>query len=141
MGKNNCRQRVKIVDAGQLEENPGYLKEYRESHPEYVKKNREAQRVRDRRKKLHLDIRAQLKRQVPEITNQLWDSLNLPNLDIQAQLDVKTLEMTFVLSTLPCLDIQVQLDRAFHVKRKMSPFPTGGDNHVRQKNSQCFTGS
>ena len=30
------------------------------SHPEYVKKNREAQSVRDRRKKLRLDIQAQL---------------------------------------------------------------------------------
>ena len=98
-----------------LEQKPGYLKNYRESHPEYVKKNREAQRVRDRRKKLHLDIQAQLKGQIPEITNQLWEFSNLPNLDIQAQLDVKPLEITFLLSTLPCLDIQVQLDRAFHV--------------------------
>ncbi|MBW2203029.1 MAG: hypothetical protein JRF52_02750 [Deltaproteobacteria bacterium] len=94
-----------------LEENPGYLKRYRGSHPEYVKKNRDAQRVRDRRKKLHLDIQAQLKRQIPEITNELWESSNL---DIQAQLDVKPLEITFVLSTLPCLDMQFQLDRAFH---------------------------
>jgi hypothetical protein len=94
-----------------LEQKPGYLKGYRESHPEYVKKNREAQRVRDRRKKLRLDIHAQLKRQAPEITNQLWESSNL---DIQAQLDVKPPEITFILSTLPCLDIQVQLDRALH---------------------------
>ena len=71
-----------------LEQKPGYLKSYRESHPEYVEKNRNAQRVRDRRKKLHLDI--------------------------QAQLDVKPLEITFLLSALPCLDIQVQLDRVFH---------------------------
>jgi len=77
-----------------------------------VEKNRNAQRVRDRRKKLNLDIQAQLKRQVPEITNQLWES---PNLDIQAQLHVKPLEITFLLSALPCLDIQVQLDKAFHV--------------------------
>jgi len=93
-----------------LEENPGYLKDYRGNHPEYVKKNREAQRIRDRRKKLRLDIQAQLKRQAPEITNQLW---KLSNLDIQAQLDAKPLEITFLFSTLPCLDIQVQLDRAF----------------------------
>ena len=77
-----------------------------------MKKNREAQRVRDRRKKLHLDIQAQLKRQAPEITNELWESSNL---DIQAELEMKPLEITFLLSTLPCLDIQVQLDRAFHV--------------------------
>ena len=88
------------------------LKEYRESHPEYVKKNREAQRVRDRRKKLRLDIQAQLKGQIPEITNQLWESSNLPNLDMQAQSEVKPLGITFVLSTLPCLDMQFQLDKA-----------------------------
>ena len=95
-----------------LEQKPGYLKNYRESHPEYVEKNRATQRVRDKRKKLRLDIQAQLKRQHPEITNQLWKSRNL---DIQAHLEVKPLEITFVLSTLPCLDIQVPLDRAFHM--------------------------
>ena len=63
-------------------------------------------------KKLHLDIQAQLKGQIPEITNELWESSNL---DIQAQLDTKPIEITFILSTLPCLDIQVQLDRAFSV--------------------------
>jgi hypothetical protein len=46
-----------------LEHNPDYLKRYRESHPEYIEKNRKAQKVRDRRKKLRLDIQAQLKRQ------------------------------------------------------------------------------
>lgn len=92
-----------------LEENPGYLKRYRGSHPEYVKKNREAQRVRDRRKKLRLDIQAQLKGQIPMITNELWES---PNLDINAQLDAKPLEITFLFSTLPCLDMQFQLDKA-----------------------------
>lgn len=100
-----------------LEQNPEYLKHYRESHPEYVKKNRETQRVRDRRKKLHLDIQAQLKRQAPEITNQLWKSSNL---DIQAQLDAKPLEMTFLFSMLPCLDIQVQLDRVFRVRENVA---------------------
>ena len=92
-----------------LEQKPGYLKKYRESHPEYVEKNREAQRVRDRRKKLRLDIHAQLKRQTPEITNQLWESSNL---DINDQLDAKPLEITFLFSTLPCLDMQFQLDKA-----------------------------
>ena len=91
-----------------LEENPGYLKRYRGSHPEYVKKNREAQRVRDRRKKLRLDIQAQLKGQIPTITNELWESSNL---DINAQLDAKPLEITFLFSTLPCLDMQFQLDK------------------------------
>ena len=92
-----------------LDQNPGYLEHYRENHSAYVEKNREAQRVRDRRKKLRLDIQARLKRQAPEITNQLW---RFSNLDIQAQLDAKPPEMTFLFSTLPCLDIQVPLDRA-----------------------------
>ena len=92
-----------------LEENPGYLKRYRGSHPAYVKKNREAQRVRDRRKKLRLDIQAQLKGQIPTITNELWESSNL---DINAQLDAKPLEITFLFSTLLCLDMQFQLDKA-----------------------------
>ena len=92
-----------------LEENQGYLKRYRGSHPEYVKKNREAQRVRDRRKKLRLDIQAQLKGQIPTITNELWESSNL---DINAQIDAKPIEITFLFSTLPCLDMQFQLDKA-----------------------------
>jgi hypothetical protein len=100
-----------------LDQNPEYLKHYRGNHPEYVKKNREAQRVRDRRKKLRLDIQAQLKRQSPEITNQLW---KLSNLDIQAQLDAKPIEITFLFSTLPCLDIQVPLDRAFCVRENVA---------------------
>lgn len=97
---------------GWLDQKPGYLQEYRKNHPEYVEKNRVAQRVRDRRKRLRLDIQAQLKEQIPEITKQLWES---PNLDIQVQLDTKPIEITFVLSTLPRLDIQVQLDRALPV--------------------------
>ncbi len=100
-----------------LELKPEYLKEYRKKHPEYVEKNREAQRVRDRRKKLYLDIRAQLKGQIPEITNELWESSNL---DIQAQLDIQHIEITFLLSMLPCLDIQFQLDRAFPVGENVS---------------------
>ena len=70
-----------------LDQHPGYLKQYRQTHPEYVGKNREAQRFRDRKKKLHLDI--------------------------QAQLNIKLVEMAFLFSCLPCLDIQAQLDNAF----------------------------
>jgi hypothetical protein len=66
-----------------LEHNPGYLKRYRQSHPEYLEKNRKAQKVRDRRKKLRLDI--------------------------QAQLEAKPLEMTFLFSTVPRLDLQTQM--------------------------------
>ena len=97
-----------------LDQHPGYLNEYRQTHPEYVKKNREAQRVRDRSKKLRLDIQAEIKRQAPEITNQLW---NLPHLDIQDEISVQSLEMTFLFSTLPCLDIQATIDNAFCLRQ------------------------
>lgn len=90
-----------------LDQHPGYLKRYRQSHPQYVQKNRQAQRLRDRRKKLHLDIQAQIKDQLPEITEQLW---NLPHLDIQDEIPLKPLAMTFLFSTFPCLDIQAQMD-------------------------------
>jgi len=104
-----------------LDQHPGYLKHYRQSHPEYVQKNREAQRRRDRSKRLRLDIQAQLKRQAPEITEQLWD---LSDLDIQDQLCIKPLEMAFLFSTLPCLDIQVSLDSSFCHKDN-GPIHTG----------------
>ena len=119
--ENNRRWREENPDCYQddyprvrqwLDDHPGYLKHYRESHPEYVQKNREAQRLRDRKKRLLLDIQAQLKGQVSEITDQLC---NLSYLDIQDQLSIKPLEMTFLFSTLPCLDMQVQLDRSFCV--------------------------
>ena len=96
-----------------LDQNPGYLKKYRQDHPEYVQKNREAQRSRDRSKKLRLDIQAQLKRQASQITDKLWDSSNL---DIQAHLGIKPIEMTLLFSSLPCLDIQVQLDKPFALR-------------------------
>ena len=96
-----------------LNQNPGYLKKYRHGHPEYVQKNREAQRVRDRSKKLRLDIQAQLKRQTSQIAEDLRDSSNL---DIQAHLSMKPIEMTLLFSSLPCLDIQVQLDRSFSLR-------------------------
>jgi len=92
-----------------LDQHPDYLKRYRQSHPPYVQKNRQAQRLRDRRKKLHLDMQAQIQDQAPEITEQLW---NLPHLDIQDEISLKPLEMTFLFSTFPCLDIQAQMDKA-----------------------------
>lgn len=104
-----------------LEQNPEYLKCYRQSHPEYIEKNRKAQNVRDRRKKLRLDIQAQLKRQSFDITNELWESTNL---DIQAQFKAKPLEMTFLFSTIPCLDIQTQIDWTFR-GRENGPITCG----------------
>ena len=82
-----------------LDQNPGYLKRFRETHPEYVIKNRESQRTRDRRKKLCLDIQAEIKKQ--------------------------SIEITFLFSNLPCLDIQVPLDKAFCL-RENATVHTGG---------------
>ncbi len=96
-----------------LDQHPGYLQRFRQSHPQYVQKNRQAQRLRDRRKKLYLDIQAQIKDQLPEITEQLW---NLPRLDIQDEISLKPLEMTFLFSSFPCLDIQVQFDKPICLK-------------------------
>lgn len=103
---NSCHPdypRVKLW----LQKHPGYLQHYRENHPAYVEKNRQAQRLRDRRKKLHLDIQNKIKRQPHEIINQLWNSSHL---DIQNVSEIQPLEMTFLFSTFPCLDIQNSLD-------------------------------
>jgi len=104
---NSCHPdypRVKLW----LQKHPGYLQHYRENHPAYVEKNRQAQRLRDRRKKLHLDIQNKIKRQPAEIINQLWNSSRL---DIQNVSEIQTLEMTFLFSTFPCLDIQNSLGK------------------------------
>lgn len=112
-----------------LDQHPGYLKHYRQSHPEYVQKNREAQRHRDRSKRLRLDIQAYLKKQVPKITEQLWQ---LSNLDIQDHLSIKPIEMTFLFSSFPCLDIQVQMDKSFCLMEN-SPICQGGNHHGSKK--------
>jgi hypothetical protein len=90
-------------------QHPGYLKQYRANHPEYVQKNREAQKQRDRRKRVRLDIQARIDEQIPEITKQLRQ---LPNLDIQDPKTSQPLEMTFLLGSFPCLDIQVQIAKS-----------------------------
>jgi hypothetical protein len=92
-----------------LDRNPGYLKRYRETHPEYVEKNREAKRLKYRQKKLPVDIRNKIKRQPPEIINQLWD---LSHVDIQNASGLQPLEITYLLTTLPCLDIQNSIDKS-----------------------------
>jgi hypothetical protein len=91
-----------------LDKHPGYLKQYRQNHPEYTQKNKKAQLLRDRSKKLHLDIQAKLTRQHAEIINKLWD---YSNLDIQAELTLKRIEITFLFSHLSHLDIQAEIDR------------------------------
>jgi hypothetical protein len=91
-----------------LDLHPGYLRKYRQSHPAYVENNRRAQKLRDRQRKLHLDIQAKLKRQPAEIIDRLW---NLPDLDIQDEVNLQPLEITFLFSAMPCLDMQVLLDK------------------------------
>ena len=90
-----------------LDRHPGYLKRYRQTYPAYVEKNRQAQRLRDRRKRLNLDIRNKIKNQPPEMVSQLWDSSHL---DIQNVSELQPREITFLFSAFPCLDIQNSLD-------------------------------
>jgi hypothetical protein len=104
-----CRQDYPRVKEW-LDKNPQYLKRYGQSHPEYVKKNREARRLRYRRKKLCVDIQAQIKNQLPKITEKLW---NLPDLDIQASIQAQPLQMTFLFGHFPCLDIQSPMENPF----------------------------
>jgi len=102
-----CRDDYPRVKAW-LDCHPGYLKRYRETHPEYVRKNREAKRLQYRQKKLRVDIRNKIKRQPPEIIDQLW---NLSHVDIQNESDVQPLEITYLFSTLACVDIQNSMDK------------------------------
>ncbi len=104
---NCCRGDYPRVKAW-LDRHPGYLKRYRENHPQYVQKNREAKKLRYRQKKLRVDIQAKIKKQPPEIIEQLWD---LSRVDIQDEISLQPLEITFLFSTFPCLDIQVLLDK------------------------------
>lgn len=105
-----------------LADHPGYLQAYRQSHPDYVDKNRAAQRQRDRRKKSRLDIQAQLKDQLPDIVSQLWEN---PDLDIQAPIETQPLKMALLLGSLPCLDIQDAIDSPVCFSHH-GPFPSGG---------------
>ena len=128
---NNAQWRLKNPDYSKndytrvkacLEKNPGYLKRYRQAHPEYVQKNRDAQRRRDRTRKLNLDIQAKLNRQPAAIINQLEIAPPYSHLDIQAEFILEPIEITCLLSRfahLPCLDIQAKLDFT-------SPLPDNG---------------
>ena len=88
------------------DKHPGHLKEYRKSHPEYVRKCREAQKRRDRSKRLHLDIQDKIKRQAPDIIAQLLDKAHLDNLDKQAKTVIKPLETALLLGLLTSLTNQ-----------------------------------
>lgn len=76
-----------------LDKHPGYLKRYRQNHPEYREKNRKAQRSRDRSKKLSLDIQAKLMGQHTAIIDQLWI---YSHFDIQAELKLQPIEIAFL---------------------------------------------
>ena len=107
-GKNDY-PRVKAY----LEKNPGYLQRYRQSHPEYVQKNRDAQKCRDRTKRIHLDIQAKLSRQPSEIVAQSKSIPKVSHLDIQDEFILKPIEITLFLSHFvhfSHLDIQAEMD-------------------------------
>ena len=106
-----------------LLKHPGYLRQYRATHPEYVERNREAQRVRDRRRRARLDIQAKIKGQLPEINKELH---RLPNLDIQDEKSAKPLEITFLLRSFPLLDIQVQIVKSIPLGQNGFIYPVGG---------------
>lgn len=97
-----------------LEMHPGYLKQYRKNHPQYTEKNRKSQLMRDRSKKLCLDIQAELRGKRIDITEQLW---NYSNLDIQAEPTLQPIEITFLFDHLFHLDIQAGLERSPSVLR------------------------
>ena len=96
-----------------LQKHPGYLQRYRETHPAYVEKNREGKRRRYRQKRLRVDIQNKIKRQPPEIIDQLWD---LSRVDIQNVIGLQPLEMTFLFSTFSCLDMQNSLGKNLCMK-------------------------
>ncbi len=85
---------------GWLDQHPGYLEQYRQRHPEYVLKNREDQKHRDRARKLHLDIQAKLDRQPLDILKQIDIISKSAHLDIQDEFILQPLEVTLVLSKL-----------------------------------------
>jgi len=83
-----------------LDEHPGHLEGYRKSHPEYVSKGREAQKLRDRSKRLRLNLQDKITKQTPNIIAQLWDKSRSDNPDIQGKMAMKPLEAVFLLSLL-----------------------------------------
>jgi len=114
-----------------LDQHLGYLKQYRADHPEYVQKNREAQRQRDRWERACLDIQARIREQLPDITKQLRE---LPVLDIQASETHQPLEMTLLLGCFSHLDIQIQIAKSVRLDHNFI-IQTGGDGHANQTGS------
>lgn len=69
-----------------LDVHPGYLKEFREKHPEYVSKCREMQKLRDRSKKIRVNLEDKIMKQTQNIIPQLWSKLYLENHDAQSDM-------------------------------------------------------
>ncbi len=114
-----------------LDQHPGYLEQYRADHPEYVLKNRVAQRQRDQKKKTRLDIQARIREQLPDITKQLRQ---LPILDIQASKTTQPVEMTLLLGSFSYLDMQIQIAKSIPLEHNLI-IQSGGDGHAKQKGS------
>lgn len=96
-----------------LDQHPGYLKQYRQEHPEYVKNNRDNQRGRDHKRKVHLDIQAKLNRQPSDIIRIIKTAPESSHLDIQDELIMQPLEVTLLLShmfQIAPLDIQDKME-------------------------------
>jgi hypothetical protein len=83
-----------------LDEHPGHLEGYRKSHPEYVSKGREAQKLRDRSKRLRSNLQDKITKQTTNMITQLWDKSRLDNPDTQGKMAIKPLEAAFLLSLL-----------------------------------------
>lgn len=114
-----------------LDRHPGYLKQYRADHPEYVQNNREAQKGRDRWKRARLDIQARIRKQLPEITEQLRQ---LPLLDIQASETRQPIEMALLLGSFSHLDIQIQIAKSVPLDHNLI-IQTGGSGDAKQTGS------
>lgn len=118
---------------GWLDLHPGYLKQYRGEHPEYVQKNRDNQRLRDHKRKVHLDIQAKLNRQPSDIVRIIETAPQVSRLDIQADLIMQPIEVTLLLSHLfriAPLDIQDKMEFTMFFRDNRA-IKTGGDGYGR----------
>lgn len=87
-----------------LHEHPGYLRNYRATHPDYVQKNREQQKKRDQKRRSgNLDIRDALMLQ--ELSHQV-DTYKSGNLDIRDPLLPYPVLFLGLMSCIRNLDIQ-----------------------------------
>lgn len=88
--------------------------------------------MRDQRRKILLDIQAEIKRQLPKISNELS---HITHLDIQDEITTKIIEITLLLKIIPSLDIQDQMDITSCIYENEIN-NTGGENHGRKESYQ-----